>query len=428
MSRSIIPDLDALESPLLSPTPLTGLAGVPGSAIAEKIFNDPHSWDDTSGDEGDYPEDIESDTLAWFTEEIEKLRRQSAGIGRDDYDIVRRESKETDLAPKREGNTGWKDIARRGSVRPISLAGLFEQSDDDFSKEIQQHLSKMLDSVGPKSSSYTTGSMTTPSTAESIATPLTSSSEMSPSVYPASATLSFLEYYGIYPDSPLFDGRKLLRNKSLRRPPLSKDSQAGNLRSARVTPTETFGQSPPPRLSSGPPPGLDLPFKTRPSPPGHTTSDGPKQASPSHSRNNSDVQGVVVSPPSDSSPRSRPLPIATGISPTSSSADSSPVRVRRLPSIPSEPQPQLSSISPPDQILSGRTTPPSQPNAPASAAFLSPSSKSSVAIPSASLASAASQSLRTPIPIRSPLGVPLGPRTRGRSSDAARQLATIQPC
>src|SRR5260221_5626980 len=212
--RSIIPDLDALESPLLSPTPLPGLAGVPGSAIAEKIFNDPHSWDDTSGDEGDYPEDIESDTIAWFTEEIEKLRRQSTGIGTDDFS--RRESKETGLAPKREGNAGWRDIARRGSVRPISLAGLFEQSNDDFSKEIQQHLSKILDSVGPKSSSYTTGSTSTPSTAESIATPLTSISisEMSPSVYPASATLSFLEYYGIYPDSPLFDVRKP-RKKSI---------------------------------------------------------------------------------------------------------------------------------------------------------------------------------------------------------------------
>lgn len=357
------------------------------------------------------------------------------GIGKDDFS--RRESKETDLAPKRDGNAGWKDIARRGSVRPISLAGLFEQSDDDFSKEIQQHLSKILDSVGPKSSSYTTGSTSTPSTAESIATPLTSNSisEMSPSVYPASATLSFLEYYGIYPDSPLFDGRKLPRKKSMRRPPLSKDSQTGYLRSARALPAETFAQSSPPRLSSVPPPGLDLPFRpphvSLPSPPAlvqPTTSDGLNQASSSHSRNNSDVQGVVVSPPSDSSPRSRPLPIATVVSPTPSSADSSPVRVRRLPSIPSEPQPQVSSTSPPDQILSGRTTPPSQHNAPASAAFLSPSSKSSVALPSASLASAASQSLRTPITIRSPLGVPLGPRTRGRSSDVARQLATIQPC
>jgi hypothetical protein len=223
---------------------------VPGSTITEKIFDDPHSWDDTIGDEGDYPEDIETDTLAWFTEGIEKLRRQSAGFGKGGFDLSRGDKREAEILQKREANAGWKDLARRGSVRPISLAGLFEQSDDDFSKEILQHLSKILDSISPRSLAppYTSDSTSTPSTAESIPTPLTSGSvgETSPSVYPTSATLSFLEYYGISPDSPVFDGRKLSRKKPGRRPPLS----AGFLRPAtsRVPSTDW-------RLSLVPPPG-----------------------------------------------------------------------------------------------------------------------------------------------------------------------------
>ena len=38
------PDLDILDTPLMSSTPFTPFTGVPGSAIAENIFNDPDSW------------------------------------------------------------------------------------------------------------------------------------------------------------------------------------------------------------------------------------------------------------------------------------------------------------------------------------------------------------------------------------------------
>lgn len=455
-ARPFIPDLDALDSPLLSPT---GLRGVPGSAIAEKIFNDPLSWDDTSGDEGDYPEDIETETLAWFTEEIEKLRRESATFGKDRVDLLRgdkKENKEAELVPKRDGNAGWKAIAHRGSVRPISLAGLFAQSNDDFSKEIQQHLSKILDSEGIKHhvsprpmsslSPYASGYMNTPSTAESSSTPITSSSvtEMSPSVNPASATLSFLEYYGIYPDSPLLDGRKLPRKKTLRRPPQSKDSPSGFF--WRVPSTGAVAQPRSLRLSSVPPPGLEVPFQAFTSNPAPQSAlpgliqntnnhDALRSTPPQRSRDDSNVQEVVVSLPPGSglSPRSRPLPVATGASPPRSnlfSADivhtgSPTVRVRRLPSIPAEPQPQVSSIFPHDQGVSRQNTPPPQSSAPTSGAFISRSNSSTTLSPSMG---SAMSSMRTPLTGRSPLSVPLGPRTRGRSSDAGRRLMTVQPC
>lgn len=129
MSRGhlTILDFDNLDSPLMSPASFSAPGGIPGSAIAERIFNDPESWEDTSGDECDYPEDVENDTLAWLSEEIEKIRTQSADTGGFDLDrLEKRYSKDVNLIPKREGNAGWRELARRSGVRPISLAGLFE--------------------------------------------------------------------------------------------------------------------------------------------------------------------------------------------------------------------------------------------------------------------------------------------------------------
>jgi hypothetical protein len=68
---------------------------------------------------------------------------------------------------------------------------------------------------------------------------------------------------------------------------------------------------------------------------------------------------------------------------------------------------------------------------PTSAAFLSPS-KSSAALSSyysfgSASSSQGSMGLRTPLTARSPLGVPLGPRTRSRSGDAGRQIQPAEP-
>ena len=69
------PDLDVLDSPLLSAAPMTAMfSNIPGSAIAEKIFNDPESWGDDDEDEGDFPADVDAEQVAWLTEELERMR------------------------------------------------------------------------------------------------------------------------------------------------------------------------------------------------------------------------------------------------------------------------------------------------------------------------------------------------------------------
>ena len=73
MVRNHLLELDNLDSPLVSPSPLTSVGGIPGSAIAEKIFNDPDSWDNPLEQDLDAA-DLE---MAWLAEEVEKLKRLS---------------------------------------------------------------------------------------------------------------------------------------------------------------------------------------------------------------------------------------------------------------------------------------------------------------------------------------------------------------
>jgi len=421
------PDLDVLDSPLMSSSPFSALGGVPGSALAERIFNDPDSWEDTDGDEDDdYPEDVEHDTLAWLTEEIERFRAHSSGVETNGtFDLpppIPQDTKSHLTVPEEKPgplNIGWKGINRKSGVRPISLAGLFENTDDDFSSDIQHQLSKILESGGiphqirPRPLSSTTSSP--PSTSGSlvsagssvdsplqISTAVTSNSgNMSPSpvaVYSASATLSFLEWYGIYPDSPLLDAnnRKSLvqRKKSMRKktpglqvPTSALPSRPSSLLSiSTAATTETFRQpSATKRLSPAPPPGLDVPATApledvrpkpevkAPSPPGLSRSPSPpnardqkevpatparKQSLPLPSTPGSEAASTPARSNSDSSPRGRPLPTAlpppysgspsaagksestgssAGNSPTEPQRKGSAALVRRrLPSIPPE--------------------------------------------------------------------------------------------
>lgn len=459
--RLNILDFDDLDSPLTSPTSFSALGGIPGSAIAERIFNDPESWEDTSGDECDYPEDIGNDTLAWLTEEIEKIRSQSAGIGLNGgFDLgwsEKRDSKDSNLIPKREGNAGWKDIARRSGVRPISLAALFDHSNDDFSKEIQRHLSKILDSsgikhhIGPRPLSsalspvFTGNTMSAPGTADSISTTSSYASSGTESAspvssHPASATLSFLEYYGVYPDSPLVEGRKSLlpRKRTVRRKtPLLKastqreshSSLAGTLSAA--SPTDTLSNAPPKRYSSVPPPGLEPQVEISSSdlmrpPPGLSNgSTSPK------SSQQAEVDSLLRR--FDSSPRSRPLP--TAVPPLyisrvpDANSPSTPIRtlptrastpIRRLPSIPMEPQSQPATPPRPmeQEIHLPRTgtrhTAPPPAHLPILSSVLSPPAKTSHASSFGTVLSIGSLSPPPP----APLGA--RPRMRARSGDAGR--------
>ena len=501
--RSVIPDIDVFGSPFLSPARSGPLSDVPGSAIAERIFNDPDSWDDTSGDEGDYPEDIENDTIAWLTEEIEKIRGHSAGVGGSaTFDFNDSKKRDNSLTPNVEANAGWKNIARRSTVRPISLAGLFEQPNENFSKEIQQHLSKILNSSGirhhigprPLSSPYSAAGLSAPNTADSSAMPTPASSfvdDVPLAPCPPSATLSFLEFYGIYPESPLVDGRKSLlpRKKTIRKAAQNKEipSQPSPSTVNIAAAPPTFKSTATKRRSSIPPPALDLPkphyvdsandLELRGNPPGLTkpTSRTSHQLpTPPASRNNSQEQeGFVASSfGSDSSPRSRPLPTAapppyvanisslessrsSTLNITSPSARALPTAatpVRRLPSLPTVQtvaQPSQQSISSivsrratPSPGLASRvatpppsgmatwttTTPPRKSSAPTPATTSAAWSFGSFSLTSSTSTSPTPQSLfsaRSPSTVRSPLSVPLGPRTRARSSDAGRPIATI---
>ncbi|KAF9530100.1 hypothetical protein CPB83DRAFT_200424 [Crepidotus variabilis] len=478
MSRgrlNIPAELDVLDSPLSAvPGPFSSLGGIPGSALAERIFNDPDSWEDTDGDEGDYPEDVEDDTLVWLSEEIEKIRLQSAGTGAFQLPSDKRESKDSSLfrAPtKGEGNMDWRGIAQRGGVRPISLAGLFDQSNEEFSGDIQDHLSKILDSggikhhIGPRplsasiSPSFTTGSSTTTDSFSSASSTFSSTlGDGSPApVQSASATLSFLEYYGIYPDSPLADVQKsfMLRRKSTRRrPTLQVPSSLPHRTSLGITPstastTGTMKLPMPKRISDVARPGLAI--ETRPmTPPGlqRPSSSGQNQedSTPTGMSSEEQIIEITLPPHTAGSPRSRPLPTAApppyprSPSPASRSLPAASTPVRRLPTIP----PELTPSPSPPKLATRHTT--YQRAAPP--AIISPPAKTSTSHAFLPLSAAFATGSVTPFSpytpsnyglqtpqtsnrpqsaVRSPLNVPVGPRTRGRtpSGDAGRPSASL---
>lgn len=336
------PDLDVLDSPLMSPNPLSAILGnVPGSAIAERIFNDPDSWEDTDADDSDFPVDVDGqDQLAWLTEEIEKFkagmdsaRLEDSPSTPTDKDKISLSLVETPtsgttpaLVPKNrvslirgDANAGWKGIGKKGNVRPISLAALFEHSDDDFSSEIQLQLSKILESGGiphhirpiPHSSALsppsTSGSSSTLDTPLHLHTASSAgrSGPESPSpisVYSASATLSFLEWYGIYPDSPRLDlaGRRMQpKSARLQAPVLQVPSPRHVIRPpssllSSTTVVEPYNNPPAKRTSSVAPPGLDAPSNDASKPQEHQRSvsspDVPRSQSPSKENNHAAEQ------------------------------------------------------------------------------------------------------------------------------------------
>ncbi|KAJ3527879.1 hypothetical protein NMY22_g9617 [Coprinellus aureogranulatus] len=250
--RVIPAELDLLDSPLSSPsvafpsaTPFSASLGpMPGSALAEHIFNDPGSWETDDTDLSLDDEDgARADPMAWFIEEVERFRLGSAGtdsdgsstafsftpgsvgFGLDDgEDTDADEEDASDKAAlitspdaqdeKQQQQPAVKGIKKqRKGVRPISLAALFEHASDGLPKEMQIQLEDVLKSGKLPPATYdhlkalSTGS-TTPSsgdlsTAGTAASSVSDSSSLnSPVIHSASATLSFLEWYGIYPDSP----------------------------------------------------------------------------------------------------------------------------------------------------------------------------------------------------------------------------------
>jgi hypothetical protein len=339
------------------------------------------------------------------------------------------------------------------------------------------------------SSPYSATGLSAPNTADSASTmssPPSSFLDDVPSApCPPSATLSFLGFYGIYPESPLVDGRKSLlpRKKTIRKPAQNKEIPSQPSPSTvNISPAPaTFKSTATKRRSSIPPPALDLPkppyvnsandLELRGNPPGltkPTSRTSHHLPTPPASRNNSQEQEDLVALASgfDSSPRSRPLPTTapppyvTNISSfessrtiTSPSSRAATTPIRRLPSLPTQPSQEqgtssiVSRLATPSPGLASRvatpspsgmatrtaSTPPSHSRAPTPA--FSPPAKTGAAwsFGSFSLTQRPSTpptpqplfSARSPSTVRSPLSVPLGPRTRARSSDAGRPIATM---
>ncbi|KIM44354.1 hypothetical protein M413DRAFT_379607 [Hebeloma cylindrosporum] len=460
------PDLDVPDSPLMSPTPLT--SGIPGSALAERIFNDPDSWEDNQIDDDDFPEDVSID---WLAEEFERFKRTSIIANPTMEKPVPLINTPTSAVHqnvrrsiRKEAGTGLKGPigGKRGSVRPISLAALFDHSNEDFSSEIQQQLSKILEtggiphhigpypSLSPPSSSDTASSIDSPLQIRTAAIG-NNSGEISPSpvnIYSASATLSFLEWYGIYPDSPRLDlaglPPKSLRMKT---PLLQVPSPKHPMRpSPLLNSSETAAPPPAQRASPIPPPGLEpppmeteitvasrRPSKT-PSPPpvprapasSDNTDQLPKEQtarsrSESSSREGRRLPHTASPPYRDPSPPQPPIARSSSSGSNHSVTSSRPRRpdggsfdsathIRRLPSIP--PEPSAARPQTPPQPL---PEPPIQRTTSLNRASPSPAPPSSSA--SASSTVQQQQTDRRPVSVRSPLGGPAGPRVRTRTRE-----------
>lgn len=366
------PDLDILDSPLMlmSSTPLaSSLNGIPGSAIAENIFNDPDSWEEND----DADEDADIEPLAWLVEEIEKFKANSADVY-GAFDPALDNKRNPGLTPPTGGmqlGTGLKGIDRTSNIRPISIPYFFEPALDE---DIQDRLSKFLDASGiPHYIRPLSSALTPPSTSyypsKINTSTVTGSTVDGPSpvvLHSSSITMSFLEWYGIYPESD-----QNLRSLGQQ---YRKSINSKKIAASTVPPEECSSSIPPPGLE--PPPHLP-----RSQSPGPTSTQPPpylRTRSPAGSRPNSNSRSR-----SSSNSRSQSPTSTQGISRRDSDA---PTRRRRLPSIPLDASP----LPPP---------------------------RSSPELPSTELPALASQQLRPPSSSRPLPSIcsPAGPRTRAGS-------------
>ncbi|RXW20496.1 hypothetical protein EST38_g5369 [Candolleomyces aberdarensis] len=435
MQRGNFPDLDLPDSPLLSATIPAGLGPVPGSALAERIFNDPDAWETE-----DFGEDMLSDPMAWFTEELERFRLNSAASsdtafssGTDDEGASSDAELDKVTFMPSPGLTVQGSLVKgikRKSLRPISLAALFKHSGEDLPKDVQAQLANIIESGGlPLTVGKGLPSTTTSSSSATLSSAATEmSSQPSPSpvvVHSASATLSFLEWYGIYPDSPLRDisFRKSIYANS-RKPktpgphlhipsPKAAQSRPSSLLSPsvlipdlRVEPPKR-GSSVPPLESLKPmldqvvqaakasPPPADSRSSSPPNPPGlsqspppvvteelkPTPNEAPKaplEDAPANANADAQTHTPASTPPKvrqNSAERRRPVNIRTTDSPPPYSRVDTTASPRRLPtstaSSSERPTPTSTPVrrlpSIPSALISGRSTTPPAPQQPSTA-------------------------------------------------------------
>jgi hypothetical protein len=219
MKRSQFLDLDLLDSPLISANSVLRLSSPP-SSIAEKIFNDPDSWhNSTDSPIGD------REAMEWLADELKKDGDHLA-------DGVELSPIEQDIIL--EHVSGQYKLTPKPTTALHSVAGRWESvlEDDDRPflpviersslMDLKTRLSKFWDHgntfaqqslpspiiFSPPSTSGTSQSVKSPNAtrtdvpslaqSEELPTPLTSPA----SVVSASTTWSILELYGVHPDTP----------------------------------------------------------------------------------------------------------------------------------------------------------------------------------------------------------------------------------
>jgi len=199
MVRKYHPDLDLLDSPLISPTPLTSVGGIPGSAIAEKIFNDPDSWDNPLAQDPDATDP----RMSWFVEQVEKLKGLSVGtddrntiLSMEQSDLIlctfqdRPGTPQTDVQREVDNPSAISSQEESGKCKTRKGADLIWEA-----RRGRQPLSPLF--FSPPSSSEGSDDLSF----LHLVSPL-AATPPSTKAAPASATWSFLELYGIQPDTP----------------------------------------------------------------------------------------------------------------------------------------------------------------------------------------------------------------------------------
>ncbi|KAG6833298.1 hypothetical protein H0H87_008930 [Tephrocybe sp. NHM501043] len=295
MFRKHVPDLDSLESPLISASPFGSILGVvPGSALAERIFNDPDSWQGTDDDD-----DLKgTEAMSWLAEEVEQYQANDeelclSPVDRDVDLMLKPFSERFKLAasPEEEKQSNWDGIAKADK---LPFLPIFDHNSLDLSLNVDLRLSKIWDAKGKMFHSVQSPLSPvneTPSVTDNarLAIPpaldLTSADNtLSPTLSPlpvasASTTWSILEWYGVQPNTPRPNGRVPLLTHYPPTPFQAKPSALSALRAPSSPSANTTVISPPspPPTKTMPPVPESTPIRRLPVIPG-TTSRSPSPA------------------------------------------------------------------------------------------------------------------------------------------------------
>ncbi|KAG6909406.1 hypothetical protein DXG01_000707 [Tephrocybe rancida] len=351
MFRKHVPDLDSLESPLISANPFGSVLGVvPGSALAERIFNDPGSWQGADDDEGDLED---GEAMTWLAEEVERSQANGdelclSPVDRDVDLMLKPFSERFKLAatPESDKQVNWDGIAQDGKKPFLPL---FDHTSLDLSLNLDLRLSMIWDAKGKMFNSTQSplspanDAKTLPSVAENTRTAAppaldlsstdnTHSPILSPlAVASASTTWSILEWYGVHPNTPRANGRVPLLTHYPPTPYHSKPPALSSLRapSSPSANTTVLAPPPPPSRKATPPP----PSRKATPPPPEPTSIRRLPVIPDPARNSPSPtpSSRAPTPPRTRSPEQTPLRVKSSELSATSTPNRSATTPRRTP-------------------------------------------------------------------------------------------------